>query len=123
MTVLDPHAPWPIVLPGKLFPAGLDSPALLPREALVEQLLHNRRRPLLLVSAPAGYGKSTLLALLRRRLMQAGETVAWLTCDEADAEPRRLLAYLLAALQRAVPEFGGRTAALLRESLPRPWTS
>lgn len=120
MTVLDPHAPWPIVLPGKLFPAGLDSPALLPREALVEQLLHNRRRPLLLVSAPAGYGKSTLLALLRRRLMQAGETVAWLTCDEADAEPRRLLAYLLAALQRAVPEFGGRTAALLRESLPPP---
>ena len=99
----------------KLFPAGLESRALLGRDLLVERLYQARHHPLLVLGAPAGYGKSTALALLRQRLEQAGCCVAWLSCDEADSEPHRLLEYVLAALELAQPGFGGSTAELLRD--------
>lgn len=101
----------------KLYPAGLDSQPLLGRERLVEQLFEARQRPLIMLGAPAGYGKSTALALLRQRLEQSGARVAWLSCDEADSEPQRLFEYMLAALELAVPGFGEASAALWRDGL------
>lgn len=99
----------------KLMPPELNHQALLGRKHLVERLFNERERPLLVIGAPAGYGKSTLLALLRQRLEQAGARVAWLACDEMDSEPGRLLEYVLAALENVAPGFAIRTAALLRE--------
>ena len=60
------------------------------------------RVPLTLVSAPAGYGKTTLLSEWRN---QAGAAwaAAWLSLDEGDNDPRRLLSYLLAAIENALP--------------------
>jgi LuxR family maltose regulon positive regulatory protein len=58
---------------------------------------------LTLVSAPAGYGKSTLLTQWRRA-EQANAAFAWVTLDEQDNDPIRLWRHVLEALRRAVPE-------------------
>jgi len=79
------------------------------REALLDELQAHAARPLtLLVSAP-GFGKTTLLAQWRARLLQApcGERVGWLSLDEADAEVNRFLTYLLLALDEAGVDIGG----------------
>ena len=65
---------------------------------------------LVLVSAPAGFGKTTLLNAWARG---SGRKVGWLSLDEGDNDPARFLAYLLAALQSIDPGLG----AGLRETL------
>ncbi|HLT05442.1 MAG TPA: LuxR C-terminal-related transcriptional regulator [Pseudomonas sp.] len=99
----------------KLAPLPLDNLSLIGRDALIERLFAARHLPLLVLGAPAGYGKSTALALLRRRLFQSGADVAWLSCDAADSEPSRLLEYILAALEQALPGCAPGTASLLRD--------
>jgi ATP/maltotriose-dependent transcriptional regulator MalT len=54
-----------------------------------------------LVSAPAGYGKSTFVS---QSIRASGRLCAWLSLDPADSEPRRFLSYLVAALRTAVPD-------------------
>ncbi|MEO6511917.1 MAG: AAA family ATPase, partial [Nocardioides sp.] len=66
---------------------------------------------LLLVSAPAGFGKSTLLAQLMAA--EGGPRVAWLSLDSADSDPAMYWAYVLAALRTAAPEVGASAQALL----------
>jgi len=72
---------------------------------------------LILVSAPAGYGKTTVVAgwLAELEAAGAGErpAVAWLSLDEADDEPGRFLRYFLAALQRAGAPVDEATLSLL----------
>lgn len=91
------------LLRSKLSPAG-DADPLLARPALLDALGEAARRPLLILSAPAGFGKSTALGQFYRHLQQQGARVAWLGCDEADSDPLRLLSYLDAAIARAWPE-------------------
>ena len=69
-------------------------------------------RPLTVIRAPAGYGKTTLVA---QWLIESDRPVAWLSLDDDDNEPLRFLAYLLAALQRVRPE---AIADLDRAALP-----
>ncbi|HEY5979156.1 MAG TPA: LuxR C-terminal-related transcriptional regulator [Microlunatus sp.] len=69
----------------------------LDRPRLVEQMNEGTQLPVLLVAAPAGYGKSTLVA------QWAGDhagPVAWVQLDPADNDPTRLWAHLAAALAR-----------------------
>ena len=66
------------------------------RPHLVEQLNAGLERNLILVSAPAGYGKSTLLSEWAH---QVSMPVAWLTLDKADNNPSRFWAYFASALQ------------------------
>ncbi len=66
------------------------------RPYLVEQLNAGLERNLILVSAPAGYGKSTLLSEWAH---QVSMPVAWLTLDKADNNPSRFWAYFASALQ------------------------
>src|SRR5690348_12841005 len=65
---------------------------------------------LILVAAPAGFGKTTLLA---QWLAEAERAVAWLSLDAGDADPRLFLTHLVAAIQTAVPEAGADALALL----------
>lgn len=78
-------------------------PEVVARPQLIERLNTALHRPLTLIAAPAGYGKTTLAAAWAAQL---AHPVAWLALDEADDDPLRFCTYLLAALQRAVPAVG-----------------
>lgn len=66
--------------------------------------------PLILISAPAGYGKSALLAEWRE---STHRPITWLSLDDTDNEPLRFFLYLIAALQKADPTIGTEIRALL----------
>jgi ATP/maltotriose-dependent transcriptional regulator MalT len=68
---------------------------------------------LLLVAAPAGFGKTTLLAQWLAADEGSQRRVAWLALDPGDAEFRAFLSHLIAAIQTAEPEVGVDALALL----------
>ena len=70
---------------------------------------------LALVSAPAGFGKTTLLS---EWVASCGRPVAWLSLDEGDSDPVRFLAYLIAALQKIEAGFGAGVMAALHSTQP-----
>jgi LuxR family transcriptional regulator, maltose regulon positive regulatory protein len=67
---------------------------------LVEQLLASKATPFVCVVAPAGYGKSTLLAQWAQR---KGRRAAWVSVDRRDDDPVVLLSYVAVALDRVEP--------------------
>lgn len=86
------------------------------RQRLFERLDAGRRTALSLVSAPAGFGKSTLIS---DWLQNRERPAAWLSLDAADSELRRFLSYLVAALERPLPGVGrGLLSALAAPRLP-----
>jgi len=83
----------------------LHRPALpndvVPRTTLLERLETGRTRPLTLVAAGAGYGKSVLVS----SWLEACEwRSAWLSLDEDDGELRRFLSYFIAAVKKVFPQ-------------------
>lgn len=89
---------------------------LVEREALLGQLDAIRMRRLTLVSAPAGFGKTTLIADWAAR---TGYPTAWLSLDANDNEPQRFLSYIIAAMRTVVPEFGEKLqGAIQRGAMP-----
>jgi LuxR family maltose regulon positive regulatory protein len=81
----------------------------------------NYSRKLTLISAPAGYGKSTLAAEWMRGKgtnYRAPSNVAWLSVDEGDDDPARFFAYLEAALKAAGINLDSTTKGFLRSSQP-----
>jgi len=99
------------------------SPPLVPHAALRADLLarvsEGARRKLLLVCAPAGYGKSTLLAEAARQLRWRA---AWYKLDVLDHDPTVLVASLVQAIRRHVPEFGEVVAERLASARDVPIT-
>jgi ATP/maltotriose-dependent transcriptional regulator MalT/ActR/RegA family two-component response regulator len=84
---------------------------LLPRSELMVRLDELRRRPLTLVSAAAGYGKSTLASLW----LEAWEgPYGWLSLDDVENDLRQFLNYLLAAIANAFPGACETTRSLLQ---------
>ncbi len=71
-------------------------PKVVPRARLLERLNEGLHGKLTLISAPAGFGKTTLVG---EWLATCERPVAWLSLDEGDSDPTRFLAYLVAALQ------------------------
>ena len=102
------------VLATKLFRPPPRPNAVL-RSGLIERLSEDlgRGRALVLVSAPAGFGKSTLLsAWVDHRLRQDPKLrAAWLSLDEEDNDPSRCLLYLAAALHGVEPSCGADAVA------------
>jgi len=89
---------------------------LVPRPWLLEWLSQHRRRPLTLVSASAGYGKTTLISSW---LEATDDPSAWLSLDEYDDDVPVFLTYFIAAVQTIFPVVGQETLALLNAaSLP-----
>jgi len=87
------------------------SPDLVPRSDLVTRLDELRRRPLTLVSAAAGYGKSTMASLC----LEAWDgPYAWLSLDDEENDLRQFLNYLLAAIGSAFPGICETTQPLLQ---------
>ena len=89
-------------------------PGFVPRPRLVEALDEGLARARVLVCAPAGFGKTALLADWARG---DGRTVAWLGLDGGDSDPARFWRYVVAALDRARPGMAERVGPLLPRSV------
>ena len=99
-----------MVSPTKLNPPLLRVRAIA-RPHLLQRLDAALDTPLTLVAAPAGYGKTTLLAGWLFAAQRA--RFAWLSLDDADNDPTRLLAGIVAALQTVNPRLGAAALPLL----------
>jgi len=88
----------------------------VPRRRLADRLAAASRLPLTVLSAPAGFGKTTLLTEWLADTAADGTTVAWLSLDRRDNDPVLFWTYLVSALQAAVPGLGDTALGLLAPS-------
>jgi len=113
----SPEADPPVAVPAGAAMSGQDvllatklhvpgpRPGFAPRPRLVKALGEGLARGRVLVCAPAGFGKTALLADWARG---SGRPVAWLGLDGGDSDPARFWRYAVAALDRARPGLAGR---------------
>lgn len=113
-----PRPPFHLISTKFVPPAA--RPELVPRSRLVALMRAARPARLAVLSAPAGFGKSTLLAEWVRAATADGVAVGWLSLDRDDGDLGRFFAYLCAALQRADAAVGAAAAGLLRSSPVAP---
>lgn len=92
-------------------------PEVVPRARLTERLNEGLDRRLTLVCAPAGFGKTTLIGEWVAGLPRPA---AWLSLDEADNDPARFLAYLVAALRTVAADIGEGVLGALGSPQPPP---
>ena len=88
---------------------------VLCRQALLDRLNAGVDRPLTLVSAPAGYGKSTLIS---HWLQSRDGPSTWLSLDESEDDLRQFVSHLVAAVQTNFPQACRKTLARLRADTP-----
>ena len=89
------------------------------RSRLIERLNEglSSGRKLTLISASAGFGKTTLVI---EWVASCGRPVAWLSLDEGDNDPASFLTYLVAALQTNIANIGKGVLAILQSPQPPP---
>lgn len=92
-------------------------PSLVPRSHLVEKLNQGLHRKLTLISAPAGFGKTTLVS---EWIADGKRPFAWFSLDERDSDLTRFLTYFIAAIQTLTPSFGVKALGLLQSPQPAP---
>ncbi len=92
-------------------------PNVVSRPHLIERLSAGLHRKLTLISAPAGFGKTTLVSEWIKGSKRAS---AWLSLDEGDNDPIRSLTYLVGALQTISPSVGEGILRALQSSQPPP---
>ncbi len=92
---------------------------LVPRLRLIQVLNEawQSNKKLSLISAPAGYGKTTLVSEWLGGLQV---NTSWLSLDKADNDPTRFLVYLIAALQQIDRRIGEQTGVMLQTPQPLP---
>jgi LuxR family maltose regulon positive regulatory protein len=90
---------------------------MVSRPRLLERLNEGLHRKLILISAPAGFGKTTLVS---QWLAGYKFPAAWLSLDEGENDSSRFLTYLVAALQTITPTLGEGVSGLLQSPQPPP---
>src|SRR5215213_9964332 len=89
------------------------APSLLPRPRLIERLQQNLAHAVTLVTAPAGSGKTTLVADFIRT---GAHPFVWYQLDQADSDPLVFLGYVTHGIKRLVPGFGDATMSYMQEA-------
>lgn len=92
-------------------------PGVVPRPRLIGQLNAGLHRKLTLISAGAGFGKTTLA---REWVAGCGLPVAWLSLDAGDSDPMRFLTYMVSALQTVAPGVGSGVLGAMQSPQPPP---
>src|SRR5438270_4735649 len=92
-------------------------PNVVSRPRLLERLNEGLHRNLSFISAPAGFGKATLVSAW---VASCDRQVAWLSLDEGDSDPTRFLTYLVAALRTIAPTLGQGVLGALQSPQPPP---
>jgi LuxR family maltose regulon positive regulatory protein len=109
--------PTPVLATKLYIPPPRAKIVLRPR--LIEQMndgLHSGRK-LTLISASAGFGKTTLVS---EWIASCGRSIAWLSLDEGDNDPTRFLTYLVSALQTIAANIGEGMLSALQSPQPPP---
>ncbi len=101
------------LIPTKITIPRRDS-GVVRRPRLLEFLHENLERRLLLVTAPAGYGKTTLVIDFASEVELP---VCWYTLDEGDRDPSTLLAHLVASIRQKFPNFGERSMSMSQSGM------
>ena len=104
------------ILAAKLFKSGV-RPEAVRRPQLLARLDEGRQRKLTLVSAPAGFGKTTLVS---EWSSGCGQPAAWLSLDAGDNDPLRFLNYLVSSLQTISISVSDGLSGMLDSSQPPP---
>jgi LuxR family maltose regulon positive regulatory protein len=116
VTTLDNAGP---LLETKLYAPRLRR-GLVARPWLIERMSRGAESRLTLISAPPGFGKTTLVAEWLAAAPAAERSAAWLSLDQNDNQPVSFWTYLMAALQMVAPGVGARALSLLRGPQPPP---
>ncbi len=98
-------------------------PDLVARPRLTAKLNSGLQRKLILVSAPAGFGKTTLVAQWHAQVGQGELPLGWVSLDHADQDPVRFWLHALSALEGALPGSTGEAIPMLRSAPPAPTES
>ena len=93
-------------------------PGLVPRPRLIERLDQGTEHKLTLVSAPAGFGKTTLLAEWLAATATGERPATWVSLDQSDTDPALFWAYVITALQKVQSEVGDNVLPLLYSPHP-----
>ncbi len=93
------------------------SPSLVVRPRLMQQLQDVLNNRLTLVSAPAGFGKTTILS---QWIQENRVPTTWLSLEEAENDPARFWDYFIGALRKLSPSIGEKALSLLHSSQPVP---
>jgi LuxR family transcriptional regulator, maltose regulon positive regulatory protein len=107
------------VLKTKLFMPRIRAGAL-ERPRLMDKLNSGVHRKLILISAPAGFGKSTLVAQWHAAHSGGRAPLGWVNLDAGDQDPVRFWLHALSALEGALPGATGGALAMLRAAPPPP---
>ena len=134
-SIRDPEPQRDTILATKLY-VPPPRPNLVPRPHLLERLDRGLACRLILVSGPAGFGKTTLLSEWIHQTDEGGgrkdtgvhplsftphpSKTAWLSLDASDNDPVRFLRYVTAALRTIAPQVGETALALLQAPQPPP---
>jgi LuxR family maltose regulon positive regulatory protein len=94
--------------------------SLVVRPRLIERLSRGAESKLTLISAPAGFGKTTVVAEWLAAVPAGGPSAAWLSLDSGDNEPASFWTYVIAALQTVAPGVGAAALSLLQAPRPPP---
>jgi LuxR family transcriptional regulator, maltose regulon positive regulatory protein len=92
--------------------------SVVPRQSLCAPLDDGVSRALVIISAPAGFGKSTLLTSWLAERATQNRSVGWLTLDAGDNDPNVFWRYFLAGISRVHPGAGATASALLGSPQP-----
>jgi len=92
--------------------------SLVVRPRLSERLGRASDARQTLISAPAGFGKTTLLTAWIASTTTADRSVAWLSLDQSDSQPTTFWTYVITALQSVVPGVGADVLPLLQSTQP-----
>jgi LuxR family maltose regulon positive regulatory protein len=101
----------PLPPPAAKFKPPILTPGMVPRSALCERICNAPAASLVMLCAPAGFGKTTVMAQACARFAEADVDTAWLTLDRADNDILRFLASLTMAISQLRPDPGTEPTA------------